>query len=362
MAVLKETAPGSTKHTLNHNFDCAFHNCSCSIAANVQLSPCIGYDYEGYKACMNNAIWAAMTSTIVINGTRWEPSPALDITTEVSSWWNPWNGDSEYDTRNTSDYWTNATAYIFPPHSYSDWQSKDRFRVYAHNSTVFNESTIRETGRCVAEDAYSWGFSSLLLLTFCLYTVLFAMTLVLLQTDVYWNSRHDRIHQSHSVYTDVLYLADELRARFGSTLGGHAQPPTKVEKMVEQAKHGLNIDVSELPLSRWQEWRLSRKAKSSKLSTRGRILSKILPLARRSGDSLGHKVRRLSSNGSTQPAQSDTEDRTLESEASLTSRLEAADPRSSSDRNAPVHAVVDTPGSSMLEEQRLIASTTYEGT
>lgn len=216
-----------------------------------------------------------MRSTIVINGTRWEPSPALDITTELSDFSVDY-GDDARDTsdHNTIDYWFNLTTYIYSPYWQSIWQPKYRFRVYAHNSTGFNESTIRQTGRCVAEDAYSWGFSSLLLLTFCLYTILFAMALVLLQTDVYWNSRHDRIHQSHSVYTDVLYLADELRARFGSTLGGNAQSPKKVEKMVEEeAKEGLNIDVSELPLSRWQEWRLSREPRFSKLPARSGILS-----------------------------------------------------------------------------------------
>lgn len=315
-------------------------------------------DYQDSTVCMHEAIWAVMTSTIVVNGTRWEPSPALNTSTEISYI----TADLEHDARNASDYWFNATIHICPPHSQSFWMPETDIRAYAHNSTGFNESTIRQTGRCVAEDAYSWGFSSLLLLTFCIYTTVFAFTLILLQTDVYWNSRYDRVHQSHSIYTDVLYLADELRARFGSTLGGHAQSPTKVERMVEQAKHGLNIDVSELPLSRWQEWRLSREPRFSNLSTRGGILSKILPLARRSGDSLSHKLRRLSSNGSTQPAQSDTENRTLDSEASFSIRLEAAGPRSSSDGNAPVHAVVDTPGSSMLEEQRLIASTTYEGT
>lgn len=360
--ILLTTDEQSTKNE-SYDFDCAFHECSCSMRASEraseQLSLCDKKSYPSDRECRKNALSTMTTSTVVLNGTSWELSPPLDVHFRVS-FSDTRRDQSNINQRclNVSDCWFGYDLNL----TETEYMQKQRISAFSHNGTGFNDTTIRETGRCVAEDAYSWGFSSLLLLTFCIYTICFAFALILLQTDVYWNSKYDRVHRSHSIYTDVLYLADELRAEFGSTMQGHAQSPTKVERMVEHAKHGLNIDVTGLPLSRWQEWRLSRQPRFSKPPSRGGILSKIMPLARRSGDSLGHKLRRLSSNGSTHLAQSDTQNRTLDSEASFSSRLEATDPRSSSDGNAPVHSVVGTPGSSMLEEQRLIASTTYEGT
>lgn len=66
----------------------------------------------------------------------------------------------------------------------------------AFDSVEYNATYITYSGLCIADKAYSWGFSSLLLLTFCVYTLTFAATLVSLQTDVYWNSRSDRGYQA----------------------------------------------------------------------------------------------------------------------------------------------------------------------
>jgi hypothetical protein len=87
--------------------------------------------------------------------------------------------------------------------------------------------------------------------------------LILLQTDVYWNSRHNREHQSRSIYTDVLYLAEELKKTFGHNVEDHVRSPKAFDKKVEDWKQGLRLDVRELPPSRWQEWRQSRAAKRS---------------------------------------------------------------------------------------------------
>jgi hypothetical protein len=77
--------------------------------------------------------------------------------------------------------------------------------------------------------------------------------LIVLQTDVYWNSRHDRDHQSHSIYTDVLYLAEELKNAFGQDVEDHMRSPKAFDKKIGNWKQGLRLDVRELPLSRWQE-------------------------------------------------------------------------------------------------------------
>lgn len=60
--------------------------------------------------------------------------------------------------------------------------------------------------------------------------------------------RHDRDHRSHSIYTDVLYLAEELKNTFGHNIEDHMQSPKTFEKRVERWKQGLRLDVRELPL------------------------------------------------------------------------------------------------------------------
>ena len=154
---------------------------------------------------------------------------------------------------NVSDFWADARTDLTFPMRMQNGSSNFKAPTFMHNETVLDEALIKQSGRCIAEDAYAWGFSSLLLLTFCCYTILFAASLILLQTDIYWNSGHDRNHQSYSIYTDVLYLAEELKTTFGQNVQDHMQSPRAFEQRVERRKQGLSLDVRDLPLSRWQE-------------------------------------------------------------------------------------------------------------
>jgi hypothetical protein len=201
-----------------------------------------------------------MTSTITIGGEfRRLPAPPLKIGLRSSSY-RPHSLLSLLDG-NASDRWSGFTTM---PSSYhysflvgADQGPYSTAPYYMFNETALEVEVLKRDGRCIAEDAYSWGFSSLLLLTFCCYTIAFALALILLQTDVYWNSRHDRNRQSHSIYTDVLYLAEELKKTFGQNIEDHMQSPKAFEKQVGKWKQGLRLGVLELPPSRWQERRLS---------------------------------------------------------------------------------------------------------
>jgi hypothetical protein len=103
--------------------------------------------------------------------------------------------------------------------------------------------------------------------------------LILLQTDVYWNSRHNREHQSHSIYTDVLYLAEELKKTFGHNVEDHVRSPKVFDKKVEDWKQGLRLDVRKLPLSRWQKWRQSQASMHS--HRKAKIASELLNMSPR---------------------------------------------------------------------------------
>jgi hypothetical protein len=180
-----------------------------------------------------------MSSTITIDRQPLDVAPPLVVGLQqyINSpdWldgdlWQDWHGD------NARDFWAETSTYQVSNLLLTDGSYISISGLYMHDEILLDEASIIKTGRCIADDAYSWGFSSLLLLTFCCYTIAFALALIVLQTDVYWNSRHDRDHQSHSIYTDVLYLAEELKKTFGHNVEDHLRSPKSFDKKVEDWK------------------------------------------------------------------------------------------------------------------------------
>jgi hypothetical protein len=149
-------------------------------------------------------------------------------------------------------------------------------KLWTYNSTVFDDPEVRNSSVCIASDQYSWGFSSMLLLTFCIYTLLFAAALILLQAEVYWYSRSDRLDLSSSIYTDILFLADAIQTRFGH--GIWDIPVKELDKQVRDHRGGISVDVDKLPCSRIEMrtrrkkiTRKSQDAKMQQLATMDRV-------------------------------------------------------------------------------------------
>jgi hypothetical protein len=246
--------PSSPNYTTTHTVKCATYDCSCTLPV-LELAP---------ERPFRPDLAGDMTSTIVINGQLWElPAPPLDIRLSISTdepdtiTWGEMQSSDEFWSRGVGAAVSSAFDSLF----FSLNGSSVRSTWYMFNETSLEEEAIKRDARCISDESYSWGFSSLLLLTFCINTIAFALALILLQTDVYWNSRHDRDRQSYSIYTDVLYLAEELKNTFGQDIDNHMQSPEAFDKKVEKWKQGLRLDIRELPPSRWQEWRRSRAKK-----------------------------------------------------------------------------------------------------
>jgi hypothetical protein len=312
-AVMRRTS-NETQFTLA----CARHKCSCS-ARHVQLPKDSEIrtlaDYTEFMNTRGPDVFYNMTSTITIAGQLWElPAPPLEVGL-AGYMVGQFGGRNSSTTKTSMDYWARSEQDESPP----VLSGNNRFAVlntaYWNNGTAYDEDTVKRTGRCISEDAYSWGFSSLLLLTFCCFTIASALALILLQTDVYWNSRSDRFHQSHSLYTDVLYLAEELKASFGGNVKDNSHSPKAFGKEVERQKQGLRLEVDGLPLSRWQDWKLTRAAKAA--TRKGRAAPEY-------ADSLAHELCRLSSRDGDQLAASSTEYKALTSTVRSESQLEAA--------------------------------------
>lgn len=146
-----------------------------------------------------------ITSTITIHGERFElPEPALSITETWSSW--AWNGKR------------------------------------------LDENQLANTSRCVAAGQYSWGFSASLLLTFCAWTIIYAILLLSLELEVYLFSQSQRYSRPYSTYQDVLNIASALTTRFGDNILD--LPPEKLDKMIDRHKGSIRLGIGECPLSR----------------------------------------------------------------------------------------------------------------
>lgn len=259
LAVLYWAASAPPANMAPFTLRCAWHDCSCT-AHDVYPPDPNGFTLSSYKREM---MMSKVTSNITIDGKRWVlPAPPLTIglATPIAS--SP-RRDPATALNNSIDFWANARSSTYTSTFHFSGQWPSLIDAYWNNGTVLDQRTIERTGCCISEDAYQWGFSSLLLLTFCCATIGFAIVLILLQTDVYWNSRSDRYHQSHSLYADVLYLARELKVAFGRDPKDNTPSPEALRKQVERQKRGLGLDVDELPMSRWQERKLSRAAKAA---------------------------------------------------------------------------------------------------
>jgi hypothetical protein len=237
-------------------FACAFHDCSCSISETS-----FGRTMGNYSM---KQLSANTTSNITIRGTRISlPAPPLNISFAFH-YADP--RIAAINATSASEFWW-GVSYWFSSHVY-DYQgnmsSYDKF----FNGSIYTEEFIKRTGICIASEAYSWGFSSLLLLTFCIYTLLFATTLITLQTEVYRHSRLDRDHQSHSIYADILAIAEALKSIPEYNLLELLRSPKEIDEKIGGRKHGIRFDMRGLPLARSDEkWALKEEKLRDELAS-----------------------------------------------------------------------------------------------
>ena len=143
-----------------HIFNCYIYDCSCSLAV---LSHSDFPKRSTYVGIVGN-----MTSTITISGElRRLPTPPLEIGLRTSTGGGPSLLELEtFPDGNASDRWSGYTTLLFSNY-YEFLDRADQGLYYMFNETALEVEALKRYGRCIAEDAYSWGFSSLLLLTFC---------------------------------------------------------------------------------------------------------------------------------------------------------------------------------------------------
>jgi hypothetical protein len=264
---------------------CAAHDCSCSIElwrADDYAIVSNNYASESYSTV--GALLANMTSNITIAGAKYAlPAPPLDLrfafnfALPQSNFLSRLSGERNLtDGMDASEFWSNESFNRSDLATYNFGGAASIMGMY--KDTTYTEDFVKRTGICIASEKYSWGFSSLLLLTFCVYTIIFATTLIALQTEVHRHSQFDRDHQSYSIYADILMIAEALKTIPEYDLLQLLQSPKVLEEKLGGRKHGMRFNVSGLRPARYREKEAEREKLWARLANEGRLRDERLAL------------------------------------------------------------------------------------
>lgn len=131
--------------------------------------------------------------------------------------------------------------------------------LFVLGNDTFTGEDVEEMGKCLPADGYIWGFSSLMLFTFCMISIVIAIFLMILHYDAYCNSSADRYRLYYSPYRDVLDLAAELFAHYGST-EVDTMPAKTLDKAMAEDPAVARLETETLHATRMSRWRQQRDA------------------------------------------------------------------------------------------------------
>ncbi|KAK5715197.1 hypothetical protein LTR17_016946 [Elasticomyces elasticus] len=102
--------------------------------------------------------------------------------------------------------------------------------------------------KCLPTADYEWGFSSLLLFTFRVASILFLLVLQSMAWLVYDRSRSDRLQHPINVYQDAFDIVQELKHHYGEELDAAG-----IKKKIRKNGASMSLDLEGLPESRHTE-------------------------------------------------------------------------------------------------------------
>jgi len=76
---------------------------------------------------------------------------------------------------------------------------------------------------------------------------------MVLHTEAYWQSRSYRMNQPHSIYSDILAIADALKDKFGADI--RSLPARDLEKEISKHPGGVRLQIDGLPPPRGESFR-----------------------------------------------------------------------------------------------------------
>jgi hypothetical protein len=134
--------------------------------------------------------------------------------------------------------------------------------LFAYKNVSMTPQDVLVAGKCLPGNDYIWGFSSLMLFTFCMITIAVALLLMTLHYDAYFNSAADRYKLSISPYRDVLDLAEELRVHYG-TAETADMPANELDRAMREDPVATGLEMDTLHRSRRARWKQAKASKKS---------------------------------------------------------------------------------------------------
>ncbi|KAI6843470.1 hypothetical protein KC340_g8260 [Hortaea werneckii] len=189
---------------------------------------------------MHDAVF--MNSAIHVRNTTYNLENSIDLDTNFIYRAYYHRNESEPDLLSRFDY---------PP----DPDSTTLFAVKDGDTMLYRGFELAADGKCLPSKDYVWGFSSLMLFTFCMLTILILLLLIVLHYDASCNSMADRYKLRTSAFRDVLDLAEELRAHYGEAeVASMSAPELDKCMQTDPAMSGLETATLRNPrAARWKQ-------------------------------------------------------------------------------------------------------------
>ncbi|KAI6840410.1 hypothetical protein KC340_g8482 [Hortaea werneckii] len=128
------------------------------------------------------------------------------------------------------------------------------FALRDGDTVLYSGPELATKGKCLPSKDYVWGFSSLMLFTFCILTILILLLLIVLHYDAYCNSMADRYKLRISAFRDVLDLAEELRAHYGEAEVASMSAP-ELDKSMQTDPALIGLETATLQKARAARWK-----------------------------------------------------------------------------------------------------------
>lgn len=164
--------------------------------------------------------------------------------------------------RNTTYNVSDSSAYVDLTKNQMPSRDAPLSTWFAYGNTTYSVGDVEVNGKCLPTDGYIWGFSSLMLFTFCMITIAVALIVIALHYDAYFNSAADRYKLSISPYRDVLDLAEELRAHYGSARAAD-MPARDLDRAMREDPVATGLSTDMLYRSRRARWKQAKASQKS---------------------------------------------------------------------------------------------------
>lgn len=144
----------------------------------------------------------------------------------------------------------NGTNILSPPPL--SMHINNRILAYVFTGdTMFNSTWLESNAVCQPGNAYRWGFSASVMLTFFTITALYTIIVAFLSRWVYTYSQADRYTREFNVYRDALDLAGELRAQLGEDVVG--MPAKDLGTKADEAPGTIVLETQDMARSRYRQ-------------------------------------------------------------------------------------------------------------